>query len=375
MVPDLTPLTDVIGDGATAALFGLLVGTAFGFCAQRSKFCLRAAAVEFSRREYGPRLAVWLYVFAGAVVGTQIAIDLGFLEVSGARMLNQRGSLSGAISGGLMFGVGMILARGCASRLLVLAGHGNLRALLSGLVFAVTAQATLYGALSPLRDAVAQAWTLDGSSLSLLTMLHMGPWFALLIAAVWLAAAIGFGIKGRITAWGWIGGLGVGLAIMAGWILTYWVSQQAFDPQPLKSMTFTGPSARTLMLVLTPPGQQTIDFDVGLIPGVFLGAFLSALLAGELRLEGFQGGAGMPRYLIGAFLMGFGGMLAGGCSVGSVSSSAIFATTGWVTLTAIWAGALIADRIIPEPSDQQSPEQPADGQNAIAAGHHAPAAG
>jgi len=339
---DFTGLIERFGDGGASAIIGLLIGISFGIFSQKSKFCLRAAAVEFGRGVFGTRLAVWLFVFSGAVVGTQLLITLGVLNVSGARLLNMRASLSGAIIGGVMFGCGMVLARGCAGRLLVLAGQGNLRSLLTGLVFAVTAQASLVGILSPLRERIAGLWTFEGANLDALSLLGLPPITGLLVALIWLMAAIYFGAKSGIPLWGWAGGLGVGLTVMCGWLLTYWLAQQAFDPQPVKSMTFTGPSARSLMLFLSPPGQP-FDFDTGLVPGVLVGSFLAAFAGRELKLEGFQGGQSMRRYMLGAVLMGFGGMLAGGCSVASVSGSAVFSTTAWVTLFAIWAGATAMD--------------------------------
>lgn len=350
---DFSVLLERIGDGGTAALVGFLIGMSFGVFSQKSKFCLRAAAVEFGRGIFGTRLAVWLFVFSGAVVGTQLLINLGVLNVSGARSLNMRGSVSGAVIGGLMFGGGMVLARGCAGRLLVLAGQGNSRSLLTGLVFAVTAQASLAGILSPVRERIAGLWTLEGANLDALSLLRLPPAVGLLVAFVWLAAAIYFGSKSKIALWGWVGGLGVGLTVMAGWLLTYWLAQQAFEPQPVKSMTFTGPSARALMLFLSPPGQP-FDFDAGLVPGVLVGAFLAAFASREFKLEGFQGGQPVRRYMVGAMLMGFGGMLAGGCSVASVSGSAVFATTAWVTLFAIWAGAVAMDWLVDRDGVEQS---------------------
>ncbi len=99
------------------------------------------------------------------------------------------------------------------------------------------------------------------------------------------------------------------------------------------------------MLFLSPPGQ-VVDFDTGLVPGVLIGAFVAAFFSGEVKIEGFKGGHAMRRYLIGAVFMGFGGMLAGGCSVASVSGSAVFATTSWLTLFAIWIGAMATDRLV-----------------------------
>src|SRR5512140_1144103 len=122
---------------------------AFGGFAQVSKFCLRSAVIEFSQGTLGSKVAIWLLTFSAAVATVQALIAFGLLDVSEARQLAARGSLSGSIIGGLMFGAGMILARGCASRLLVLSATGNLRALISGLVLTIVAQASLRGALSP----------------------------------------------------------------------------------------------------------------------------------------------------------------------------------------------------------------------------------
>ena len=99
-----TTVIDLLGDDLASLLGGLLVGDLFGFFAQRSRFCLRAATIEFSRGQGGPRLAVWLLTFAAALVGTQAIVAAGLLDVSEARQLAQQGSISGAMIGGLMFG-------------------------------------------------------------------------------------------------------------------------------------------------------------------------------------------------------------------------------------------------------------------------------
>ncbi len=345
---DLSSAIEMFGDAGTSLVIGLGVGIVFGFFAQRSRFCLRAAAIEFARGTFSSRLAVWLYVFAGAVAGTQLLLLAGLFDTSGVRLLHSSASMSGAILGGAMFGVGMVLARGCSSRLLILAANGNLRSLLSGLVFAVTAQAALRGFLSPVRDWLAGLWTIDASRVDALSFFGAGHEAGLAVAGFWLAAAIVFGIRSRIDFWGWVGGVGVGLAIVMAWYLTYTLSGQTFDAQVAKGMTFTGPSAKTLMLVLSPPGSL-VEFDTGLVPGVFLGSLIAALLWKEWKLEGFEGGPAMRRYLAGAVLMGFGGMLAGGCAVGSVSGASVFALTAWVTLASMWASAGVADAVLDRP--------------------------
>jgi uncharacterized protein len=117
---NLTSLVEQYGESAVLAAGGLCIGMLFGFFAQRSRFCLRSAVIEFWHRAWGEKLSVWLLAFSSAVVGVQALILLHGLDVSSARQLASRGSLSGALVGGLLFGGGMVMTRGCASRLLVL---------------------------------------------------------------------------------------------------------------------------------------------------------------------------------------------------------------------------------------------------------------
>ena len=107
-----------MGEPAVLALCGLAAGLGFGFFAQRSRFCLRAAVIEFWHGQFGDKLTVWLLVFGTAVVGVQLLIVMGGLDVSTARQLSARGSLSGALIGGLIFGVGMTLGSGCGSNVM-----------------------------------------------------------------------------------------------------------------------------------------------------------------------------------------------------------------------------------------------------------------
>jgi uncharacterized membrane protein YedE/YeeE len=336
-----------LGEPQTAALGGLAIGLLFGAAAQQSRFCLRAAIISFARRRFDTRLSVWLLVFSGALIATQALYVAGVANLDEARQIATQGSLSGALIGGLLFGIGMVLARGCASRLLVLSATGNLRALLSGLVFAVTAQASLHGFLSPVRNWLAGLWTVaPENGLNLLAAAGGGHVAGVAFGVIWFAAAVWFVMRNKVATRQWLAGLVAGATVAVAWWFTHAMSTQAFEPMPVKSLTFTGPSADTLMMFLTPPGSL-LDFDVGLVPGVFLGSFIAALLSRELKLQGFEGAAAMRRYLTGAACMGFGGMLAGGCAVGAgVTGASIFALTAWVALSAMWAAAAITDRLV-----------------------------
>ena len=341
----LEAVLNTLGDGPTLLLAGLLVGLVFGVAAQRSRFCLRAAVVEFSRGRLGPRTAVWLLCFSTALFWTQAAGLAGLVDLSTSRWLGQISSLSGAVIGGLVFGVGMVLSRGCPGRLLVLGATGNLRAILSGLVFVVSAQVTLRGVVAPVRQQLATLSLTDGPARSLATLGGLPDWtgFALgclfTLGALWIARANQVGPRVLVF------GSGVGFAAALAWFLTYQLSQMTFEPTSVESLSFSGPSADMLMFVLLPDGG--IDFDIGLVPGVFLGSFLAALVAGELAWQGWEGARAMQRYLLGAVLMGFGAMLAGGCSIGAgVSGGSTLAVTAWVALAAMWLGGTLADHLV-----------------------------
>jgi uncharacterized membrane protein YedE/YeeE len=350
MIMTFADVLETVGEGRLLALAGLGVGALFGFAAQRSRFCLRSAVIEFASGSLGSKVAVWLLTFGSAVFVTQMLIASGLLDVSNARLLAARGSLSGALVGGVMFGIGMILSRGCASRLLVLSANGNLRALLSGLVFAVAAQSSYAGVLSPLREAIAGAWTIDGgANRDLLSAFEQGSPARLAFALVFLAMAIALARRSRLTVSRGLWSIAVGLAVALGWLVTYQVAITSFEPVAIRSVTFSGPSAEMLMMVLNPPGKP-FTFELGLIPGVFLGSFAAAAWRRELKIEGFHDGYSMRRYIFGAVLMGFGAMLAGGCAVGAgVTGGAVFALTAWVALAGMWLGAGVTDLIVDRP--------------------------
>jgi uncharacterized membrane protein YedE/YeeE len=353
----LNEVVEIYGEGTVLAIGGAVIGVLFGFFAQRSKFCLRAAVIDFWHGHFKDKLSIWLLAFSAAVIATQALVLWGGLDSSGARQIAARGSLSGAIVGGLMFGVGMILTRGCASRLLILSANGNLRALLSGLIFAVVAQSSLSGALMPARIAISEWSTLDGGpGRDLLAMAGAGHMTGLAIGLLSFVIAIYFVSRStRKPVMLWVGGIGTGLSVAAAWGFTQWVAKNSFEPIQIQGLTFSGPSAEWLMRVLQSPAPK-IGFEFGLLPGVFLGSFLGALVGKEFQLEGFKDGYSMRRYIVGAVLMGFGSMLAGGCAIGAgVTGGAIFALTAWVTLVGMWLGAGLTDRWLDLPATHRHP--------------------
>jgi uncharacterized membrane protein YedE/YeeE len=350
---DLGFLLELFDEASLAALFGLATGVTFGVAAQRSSFCLRAATVEFARGQFGPRMAVWLLTFSTALVWVQGAQMLDLFRADDARMMAVTGSWSGAVIGGLMFGAGMVLARGCSGRLLVLAATGNLRSLIAGLIFAVVAQMSLHGWLAPLRSSLAGLWvTPDGRNVDLLALLSLPPWSGLVLGLAVAVLALVLARRNRIGARVLVFASGVGFAVALGWVLTFSLAEVAFDPVTITSATFSGPSANTLMFFLVP--DPVLEFDIGLVPGVFIGAFLAAAVSREFRFQGFEGEGQMRRSMTGAALMGFGAMLAGGCAIGAgVTGGSIFVATAWLALVSMWAGAVITDFLVDQAGQRQ----------------------
>jgi len=231
---------------AASALFGVLLGTGFGVAAQRSRFCLRRALAGADVAERSSALAVWLSALGIAIVGTQLSAYLGWIDFSGHRFHDAAIPIVAIATGGLMFGIGMILTRGCASRLTVLAGSGNLRAVLVLLVFAVTAHATLKGLLTPIRTLLSDFTISADPALQII-----GSPITALIASVAAAAFVitlfvkSPGIRGHLVS-----GIVIGLLVVAGWVGTGLVLQDDFDPIAMQScLLYTSDAADDLTRV------------------------------------------------------------------------------------------------------------------------------
>ena len=311
---------------------GALLGLVFGAAAQISRFCLRrAVAGDASERTSAG--AVWVTGFAVAALAMAIASSLGLVDVSDHRFLSANLPFAAILLGGAMFGVGMVLTRGCVSRLTVLSATGNLRALTVLAVFAITAHATIKGVLAPVRTSLGSlSIELGAASLSALPFglfaLAAGAGFL----AIWLYS------QSRTSLWTiGLGGL-VGLVAAAGWVATSTLLFDEFDPLPVQSAAFTLPWSDTLFWVIASTAIPA-GFGVGFIGGVLSGSFVSAGLRGELQLRSFTSGAETLRYLAGGTLMGVGGVLAGGCTIGAgIAGSSTGSFAALLALAAVIVG-------------------------------------
>lgn len=325
-----------------SALFGIVLGVALGIAAQRSRFCLRRALVDNDIAERSNARAVWLSALAIAIAGTQLSVYLGWIEFSGHRFHESTIPVVSIAMGGLVFGMGMILTRGCASRLTVLAGTGNLRAMLVLLVFAITAHATLKGVLTPIRTWVSD-YTLEAPQA--FTIIGHPALSLALSAAAFAAVIILFIVRSEIRKQ-MTGGVIIGLLVTAGWVGTGLVLQDDFDPIVFQSLSFTSSSTEWLFWGIASTSIGA-GFGVGLFSGVLLGSAGSSLMRSEFHWISFESPSQTGRYLAGATLMGIGGVLAGGCTVGAgLSGVSSLSISALLALISIVVGATSANAVL-----------------------------
>lgn len=344
-------LIEQYGEPVVSLAGGGLLGLIFGAMAMQSRFCMRSAVIGLARHGGDAALALWLLAVGVAIVGVQGVMLAGWVQAETIRPLTSGGSLSGAMIGGVLFGAGMVLARGCVSRLLVLSAAGNLRAVVTGLIFLGIAYATMKGPLGEARSWLASLLPLEGAArLDMTEALGFGRRGAVVSGLVMIAVALVIGYRQRLGFGRATLGALIGLAVAGTYGFTALLNSASFDPQPVRGLSFIAPSVNAASFGLSLPGGR-LDFDTGLILGVLAGAFVVALAARKLRLEWFASPRAALRYVTGAALMGFGGVVAGGCSMGNgVSGWAIYSTTALIALGGMWLGALVTDALVDRPA-------------------------
>ena len=323
-----------------AVWFALAIGAVFGGLAQITRFCLRRAVVGEDRKQAA---GVWLTALAVALLGTQFAVAQGVISFADHRLMAADLPVLAIIAGGLMFGIGMVLTRGCISRLTVLTGAGNLRAALVLIVFAITAHAALKGVLAPVRTTLGSVTLpLDSAALPGNPLI----WTAL-IAAVALIFALRSGNRVTTLALAAL----IGALVPLAWVGTGFVLYDDFDPIAMQSLSFTSPAADSIFYTVASTAVSA-NFGAGLLVGVIVGALIAALLSGGFQWQSFETPRQTGQYLAGAVLMGLGGVLAGGCTVGAgLAGVPTLSLAAVLALASIIAGGLVAQRIL-HPAEQ-----------------------
>src|SRR5437868_3542999 len=303
-------------------LAALIIGLIYGSVGLLSGFCMMSSMRGWLAEGDGRLVRTYALAMGTAIAASQVLAAAGLVDLNKSIYLQPTFAVPVLFLGGLLFGYGMVMSNGCGSRALVLLGRGNLRSLVVVIVLAIFAQMTLKGLVAPARIAMvgASQTTAAANSLpALLASLGLSAMVARMIAASVLAAAlIIFAFadapfrksRDQIAA-----GIIVGLLVAAGWYGTGYLGADDFNPTPVTSLTFIAPIADALQYVMLSTGS-TLNFGIVTVFAVFAGSLATALLTGRFQLEGFQSPRHMLRAGGGAALMGAGGVMAFGCSIG-----------------------------------------------------------
>lgn len=335
------------------ALGGLAVGFLFGAVVLATNFCAMGSLGDI--RNFGDwrRFRAWVLAGATALVGAQLLQAAGIVALDKSMYLVGGGlNWAGHVLGGLMLGFGMVFAGGCPSRNLARAGAGDLRALLTLIVLGLTAHMAIGGILAPARAALEQATSLPAGvtteSLGGLAARAAGvaPGTGALLAALPIAAAAllfcFLDRKFRASPVHIVSGLGIGLAVTAGWALSGLAyDDMATRPVPPVSLTYVRPAGDTLQWLALYTAAPVPGFGVASVIGALLGALAAALVMGRFRVSTFSDAGDTLRNLGGAALMGVGGVMALGCTIGqAITGVSTLAIGSYLTFAAIVAGGL-----------------------------------
>jgi len=335
---------------------GLLIATVLGYIVYVTNFCTMGSISDMLSFGDKRRFRSWLLATATAMLGLAALQNIGVADYRTSMYMEPNLTWLANVAGGLIFGFGMVLAGGCITRNLVRAGSGDLRSGFVLLVAGLFAYMTIGGLIGPLRVAIFGNATIDlgamgmeaqgfGDVIANLTGMGLGQstWIALAILAggllIYCFKDAGF----RKSPVHIVAGVGIGLCVTAGWMLTGLAQDDFADaPIALASMSFVRPAGDTVNYLMRATAYETPGFNVMTFAGVLLGGFLGALSKGKLALSTFADKSDTVRNTFGAALMGIGGVVALGCTVGQgVTGFSTLAIGSGITLIFIILGGVI----------------------------------
>jgi uncharacterized membrane protein YedE/YeeE len=337
----------MLDSGWVLAVSGCAVGGVIGFVARRSHFCTMAALERHWYAGDDRPLRSWVLAALTALIATQALIAAGMIDVSGSFYLTEPLPLAGAVLGGLMFGFGMALVGTCGFGALVRLGGGNLRALVVLTGLGLAALAAQRGLTAYFRVNLLEPMSVDldahgGQSLAALVSGALGVDVAVPLALLIGAGGLWWVFKSsdfRADRTRVFAGIVIGLCIAAGWVITSSYADRALQPVQIEAGSFVMPVGDTILQIIAFTGELP-DYGVGLVVGVFLGAAASAFRSDDMRWEACDDARELGRHLLGAFLMGTGGVFALGCTIGQgVSAFSLMAISAPVVMISIAMGA------------------------------------
>ncbi|MCW8883615.1 MAG: YeeE/YedE family protein [Sedimenticola sp.] len=351
-------------------------GLAFilGAVANKTNFCTMGAVSDWVNMGDTGRMRAWFLAVAVAIIGVSLFEVMSVLDTSTSRV-PYRSSVffwPRYLLGGVMFGVGMTLASGCGNKNLIRIGGGNLKSifvvLVAGAMAYVMTRTDFYGVvfhswMLPISPNLAAINIPDQSIGSLVGALvgaespaSLNLYFGLGLSILLLVVI--FRSKDFRTSLDLVmGGLVVGLVVLGGWYITggpmgvAWMEAVEFMDTPppstgTQSYTFINPMGEALTYLASPGKFSLITFGVAALFGVILGSFTYALVSRSFRIEWFVNLSDFIRHMIGAVLMGIGGVLAMGCTIGQgVTGVSTLAVGSFMAMGAIILGSALTMKV------------------------------
>jgi len=347
---------------ATLVLWsGIALGAIIGAASRWAQFCTLGAIADAVVVGDHRRLRGWILAIAMAIAGTQTLYLFDLVDISQSIYLSGSFGWLGALMGGGLFGFGMALVGTCGYGTLIRLGGGDLRSLINLATLGIFAYLTLSGPLAYVRTAVIEPTDLPSSALAAPGLPEL---FALVSglsesAARLIVTVLIVGLlllfcfqdrSFRSSRKEMVAAMMLGFAVCAAWLATGYLGHDDFDPRSPVSFTFVRPLGDSVLYAMLSSGMA-LNFGIASVLGVLLGAHLVARAKGELHLEGFDGDREMVRHLTGSALMGTGGVLALGCTVGQgMSGISTLALSAPLALAAIFTGAAFGLRYLEEGS-------------------------
>ena len=353
----------------TVVLWGLGFGVIFGYVANKTNFCTMGSVSDVVNMGSWGRMRAWILAIAVAIIGTNLLSYFGYLDLSKTIYTGSSFPILTFIIGGLTFGIGMTLASGCGSKTLIRLGAGNLKSLVVFVFMGVAAIMTLKGIFGAFRVGVLSAPSVTMQFDHSQTIPGLMTGFAgldakallLLVSAVIALAMLIFVYMSkefRKDGDNNLSGIVIGLVIVAAWYVTGHIGY-AENPDTMEmtfmgtashlaeSFSFVAPSAYTIeYLGYWTDVSNVITFSVAAAFGVALGSFLYAIISKSFRWEYFTSAKDMGSHIIGAMLMGFGGITAMGCTIGQgITGVSTLSLGSFIAFASIIAGSAITMKI------------------------------
>lgn len=356
---------EIFGINALTSLVlwaGFGLSMIFGAIVQRSQFCSMGAVSDILNTGDWTRMRMWGMAMGVAMIGFFGMAVTGLIDPDKTLYASSRFFWLSALVGGAMFGFGMVLSSGCGSKTLVRIGGGNLKSLVVFIVMGIAAFATLKGV-----TAVVRVETVDRATVDFTVNATLPNWVAGALgvaptsAGLGLALVIGLGL----IAWALngrefrsfdnlLGGLGIGSVVVAMWWVSARLGHVAEHPETLEEVFIATNSGKSEALSFVAPLAYTLDWlmffsdrskvlTLGIVSvfGVVAGSAVYSIFSRRFHWEGFRDAKDTGNHLVGAALMGVGGVSAMGCTIGQgLSGISTLSLTSLVAVAAILAGSV-----------------------------------